>query len=50
MDANDCPDKAKHTPCPRGYIEWHDWAETMSKTHKQHQCPTCKRWSIWKRK
>lgn len=50
MDKDSCPDKAKHTPCPSGYIEWHAWAKKMGKTHVQHRCPTCNCLSIWKRK
>lgn len=37
-----------HTPCPSGYLEWHDWAREKIKTHTQHRCPVCKRWAIWK--
>ncbi len=48
--AEDCPDKAKHTKSPSGYMEWHAWAEKKAKTHTQHRCPTCGFWSIWKRK
>lgn len=40
----------KHTPCPSGYIEWHEWAEKKARTHDQHRCPVCDGWAIWKRK
>ena len=42
-----CPNKAQHTPQPDGYLEWHDWAERMTKTHRQIQCDGCKLWAIW---
>lgn len=42
-----CSDTNYHTPQPSGYIEWHDWAERMTKTHVQKQCPTCGLWSWW---
>lgn len=31
----------------KGYLQWHEWAKTMSKTHKQIKCPTCGLWAIW---
>lgn len=45
-----CPDRAKHTPCPSGYVAWHEWAEKKAKTHTQERCPTCLLWAIWKPK
>lgn len=45
-----CPSRSKHTPCPSGYIAWHEWAEAKEKTHEQTQCPTCGFWAIWKRR
>lgn len=48
--AEACPDRAKHTSDPPGYLAWHEWAEKKAKTHDQHQCPTCGFWVIWKRK
>lgn len=42
-----CPNAAAHTPCPRGFIAWHEWAEAMSRTHRQVQCRGCGRWAIW---
>lgn len=38
----------KHTPSPNGYIQWHEWAEKMEKTHVQERCPICGLWAIWK--
>lgn len=49
-NAEDCPDIEKHTACPSGYLAWHEWAEKMSKTHKQKRCPTCGLWTIWEPK
>lgn len=45
---SDCP--GEHTLQPRGYIEWHDWAAKMSKTHKQRKCSVCGLWAIWEPK
>jgi hypothetical protein len=45
-----CPDSARHTPCPEGYLQWHEWAEKMLRTHVQVKCPTCGMYAIWKRK
>ena len=42
--------RCQHTPCPSGYIQWHNWAEKKMRTHKQERCPGCGRWSIWKPK
>lgn len=36
-----------HTPCPEGYLQWHAWAETMSKTHRQEKCGGCGLYAIW---
>lgn len=48
--AEQCPDRAKHTPDPPGCLAWHEWAEKKAKTHDQFQCRTCGFWVIWKRK
>ena len=46
-----CPDAERlHTPCPSGYVSWHEWAKRKGKTHKQHRCPTCGLLSIWRPK
>jgi hypothetical protein len=37
----------RHTPQPRGYLQWHEWAEKMDKTHTQRQCLGCGLWAIW---
>jgi hypothetical protein len=42
-----CPDKANHTPCPSGYIHWHEWAEKKIRTHKSTRCPICGLYAIW---
>lgn len=36
-----------HTPSPRGYLEWDEWAERMEQTHTQRQCKGCGLWSVW---
>lgn len=36
-----------HTPCPDGYLNWHDWAKKMSKTHRQTKCPDCSKYVVW---
>lgn len=45
-----CPYFEDHTPAPEGYLNWHAWAKTMSKTHKQRKCPGCDRFEIWEPK
>lgn len=45
-----CPQAHLHTPCPQGYLAWHEWAEKMAKTHQQRQCPGCELWVIWEPK
>jgi hypothetical protein len=42
-----CPRADLHTPAPFGYLAWHEWAEVMSRTHRQRPCPGCDRVSIW---
>lgn len=43
-----CTNEADHTPGqPAGYLAWHEWAEEMSKTHKQKRCPGCRLLQIW---
>lgn len=39
--------KCKHTPCPVGYLGWHDWAQKKAKTHKQVKCEHCELFAIW---
>lgn len=43
----ECENMTKHTPCPSGYVDWHNWAEKKSKTHKQIRCPVCDTLAIW---
>lgn len=40
----------KHTKQPEPYIQWHLWAEKMSKTHRQIKCKNCGLLAIWKKK
>ncbi len=42
-----CPHFEDHTQSPEGYIQWHAWAETMSKTHEQIKCACCGFYAIW---
>jgi hypothetical protein len=42
-----CPSFEEHTPCPSGYIDWHEWAARMKRTHRQIKCGGCGRYSIW---
>lgn len=34
---------------PQDYVSWHEWAEKMSKTHHQEECPGCGRLTIWRK-
>lgn len=43
----ECLYRGNHTRCPSGYLAWHQWAERMSETHDQKQCPGCDLWVIW---
>lgn len=45
--AADCPDFMHHTPCPPGYLQWHEWARKMSRTHRSTRCTGCGRFVIW---
>lgn len=45
-----CPHLEDHTPAPEGYLGWHAWAKTMSKTHRQRRCSGCNRFEIWEPK
>lgn len=33
---------------PLRYLQWHEWADRKSKTHEQHPCPDCGRYTIWR--
>lgn len=50
MPDPDCPQAASHTLQPSGYLEWHEWAAKMSKTHHQMRCPGCGLLNIWRPK
>ena len=39
----------RHTKCPEGYVDWHQWAERKSETHRQERCPLCGKWAIWRK-
>ena len=42
------PDECEpHTDSPRGYLQWHAWADEMGRTHTQRQCRGCGLWSVW---
>jgi hypothetical protein len=41
---------SQHTPCPKGYLAWHIWAEKKSKTHYQVRCDECGRLRIWRKR
>lgn len=45
-----CPKEAQHTPGPKGYATWFDWAKKMSKTHRQTRCEGCGTYSVWVKK
>jgi hypothetical protein len=45
-----CPGAHLHTPQPRRYDAWHEWAERMAETHDQRRCATCGFWTIWELK
>lgn len=36
-----------HTPRPGGYIQWHEWAGRMAKTHRAEKCLGCGLYAIW---
>jgi hypothetical protein len=44
----DCPKTTeRHTPCPRSYLAWHEWAQKQARSHRQRKCPTCGLWAVW---
>lgn len=46
--ADDCPKAVeRHTFGPKGYLQWHEWAARMAKTHRQRKCPTCGFYAVW---
>jgi len=42
--------ECQHTPHPSGYLQFSNWAEEMSKTHRQERCPICGLWAVWTEK
>jgi hypothetical protein len=43
-----CSRNELHTPQPRSYVDWFEWAGQMNyKGHAQHKCPGCGRYMIW---
>ncbi len=38
---------ADHEPAPDGYMQWHEWAEEMGKTHRSVRCKVCGRFGLW---
>lgn len=49
VDRNpDCPNHDQHTPAPRGYVAWFEWAAHMNYLgHTQRRCPGCGLLNIW---
>lgn len=49
VDPNpDCPGSDLHSPEPRDYVGWFEWAARMAyKGNTQSRCPGCDRYSIW---
>jgi hypothetical protein len=39
-----------NTKAPRGYVQWHLWADRKSRRHVQVRCPGCGRFAIWRRR
>jgi hypothetical protein len=44
------PECDLHTPCPIGYLAWHEWAESMAPTHRPRLCTGCGKYAIWESK
>src|SRR3954470_8314255 len=40
-------EECRHTPCPKGYVDFCDWADKMSKTHDQIKCKVCDSYDVW---
>jgi hypothetical protein len=47
LHGDPCEREDLHTPSPRGYLQWHAWAETMAETHVQRRCPGCTLFKVW---
>jgi hypothetical protein len=42
VDPNpDCPNADRHTPAPTGMLSAMLWADEITQTHNQAQCPGC---------
>ena len=41
--------RCKHPTKPKGYLEWHEWADKKSKRHVQVLCAKCGK-LVWRRK
>lgn len=50
FDEHLCPHFEDHTPAPEGYLQWHAWAKSMSRTHRSRKCPGCNLYRIWEPK
>lgn len=47
-DTSDCPQRDQHTPAPKGYVAWHEWAARMNYYGwRQRKCPDCGLYTIW---
>ena len=46
-DETPCPNAAKHTPHPKGYVDHATWGYEMLRTHRQVRCAGCGLWAIW---
>lgn len=46
----DCDPRCRENREPTGYVEKAEWAEHMSRTHEQRQCPGCGLWTIWEQR
>lgn len=45
--ADDCPACADQPKGPPGYAAKFEWAGQMHRTHSQHRCPKCLRFTVW---
>jgi hypothetical protein len=47
VTAKACPFANQHTNGPAGYLEWHEWAAEMGKTHRCIACKGCGMFKVW---
>lgn len=48
-DDSDCPDNDRHTPHPKDYLGFHDWADDMrAQGKKPYRCRKCRLWKVWR--